>query len=230
MLAMGENNPACLSSSSIQIFRHQTRRQHEEIYLIHPDGCFSASAILVAPAAHSDEEGIRHYAMTITNITHGQILAPPAVIAHNGDYKLFTLRTPSSTELAILAEEGNPSPLLDSVASILSLYPTARDTGGIMPSASMTIEIETTSKFPEISVASMLVSTHDGFMAVRGILAPRRGGLTTEADAYDAGSEANTENCAFIPGPPCGSHVHDPAPAEGYVYVHSGVHGMVGAA
>lgn len=230
MLAMGENNPACLSSSSIQIFRHQTRRQHEEIYLIHPDGCFSASAILVAPAAHSDEEGIRHYAMTITNITHGQILAPPAVIAHNGDYKLFTLRTPSSTELAILAEEGNPSPLLDSVASILSLYPTARDTGGIMPSASMTIEIETTSKFPEISVASMLVSTHDGFMAVRGILAPRRGGLTTEADAYDAGSEANTENCAFIPGPPCGSHVHDLVPAEGYVYVHSGVHGMVGAA
>lgn len=185
----------------------------------------AASAILVAPAAYSDDDGMRHYAITITNITRGQILAPPAVIAHNGDYKLFTLGSPSSTELAMLAEEGNPSPLLDSVASIPSVYRTARGTGGIMPGASMTIEIETTNKFSEISIASMLVSTNDGFMAVRGIQAPRRGGLTTEADAYDAGSEANTENCAFIPGPPCGSHVHDPARAEGYVYVHSGVHG-----
>lgn len=185
----------------------------------------ASSAMLTAPAAYSDDDGMRHYAITITNLTRGQILAPPAVIAHNGDYKLFKLGSPSSPELATLAEEGDASPLLSLAASIPSIYRTARGTGGIMPGASMTIEIETTNKYSDITVASMLVSTNDGFMAIRGIQAPRRGTVTIEADAYDAGSEANSENCAFIPGPPCGSHVHDSSPAEGYVYVHSGVHG-----
>ena len=188
----------------------------------------AASAIFATPAAYSDYEGMRHYTITITNITRGQILAPPAVIAHNDDFKLFTLGSPASSELATLAEEGNASPLLSAVASMPSVYRTAVGTGGIMPGTSMTIEIETTKKFSEISVAAMLVSTNDGFMAVRGMQAPMRGGVTTEAAAYDAGSEANSENCAFVPGPPCGSHVHDSAPSEGYVYVHSGIHGVGG--
>jgi hypothetical protein len=41
-----------------------------------------------------------------------------------------------------------------------------------------------------------------------------------KADAYDAGSERNSELCRFIPGPPCGNaNVHDPDSAEGYVHV-----------
>ncbi|MDX1764306.1 MAG: hypothetical protein R3231_08300, partial [bacterium] len=47
------------------------------------------------------------------------------------------------------------------------------------------------------------------------------------AVAYDAGSEANTESCDYIPGPPCGSHVHDDAnDPEGYIHVHAGIHGI----
>ena len=47
------------------------------------------------------------------------------------------------------------------------------------------------------------------------------------AAAYDVGSERNSEDCAYIPGPPCGnSPAHDPADPEGYVHVHAGIHGL----
>lgn len=47
--------------------------------------------------------------------------------------------------------------------------------------------------------------------------------------AYDAGSEANSESCAYIPGPPCMNPVHDDSDSEGYVHVHAGVHGGEGS-
>ena len=55
---------------------------------------------------------------------------------------------------------------------------------------------------------------------------PHHGNSQVMALAYDAGSEANTELCDFIPGPPCGNHVKDSSEAEGYVFVHSGIHGI----
>jgi hypothetical protein len=166
--------------------------------------------------------------VTITNITRGQIMAPPAVIAHNDGYSLFNLGSPSSPELSMLAEEGNPSMLVNSAAGMSTVFRAVPGSGIIMPGASQTIEIETSGQFSEISVAAMLVSTNDGFMAVRGMAAPKRGAVTAEADAYDAGTEANSESCAYIPGPPCGSHVHDSSPAEGYVHIHAGIHGIGG--
>ncbi|UCF66892.1 MAG: spondin domain-containing protein, partial [Acidobacteriota bacterium] len=80
----------------------------------------------------------------------------------------------------------------------------------------------------------MLVTTNDAFFAgtvpelQRAVLVGSRSPLmaSAEAPAYDAGSERNTENCDHIPGPPCMSpfqRVTDGA--EGYVYVHAGVHG-----
>jgi len=188
----------------------------------------AASALFAAPTTYADEGGIRHYAITITNITRGQNLAPPAVIAHNGQYKMFTLGGAPTYELAQLAEAGNGSLILNAAASMPSVYKTALGTGGIPPGASQTIEIETTKEFSEISIGSMLATTNDGFMAVRGVILPRRGSVTVEAEGYDAGSEANSETCAFIPGPPCGDTKHNPAAPEGFVHVHAGIHGVSG--
>jgi len=51
--------------------------------------------------------------------------------------------------------------------------------------------------------------------------------VIVEAPAYDAGSERNSEDCDYIPGPPCNnSPAHDPADAEGYVHIHAGIHGI----
>lgn len=188
----------------------------------------AVGAVFTSPVIRADEGGMRHYAVTITNITRGQILAPAAVIAHDEGYKLFNLGSPVSPELAMLAEEGSPAALLGAASNMPSVYRVVAGSDVILPGASQTIEIETSGKFSDISVAAMLVSTNDGFMAVRGLHAPRRGEVTVEAEAYDAGSEANSESCAFVPGPPCGSHVHDSSPAEGYVHVHAGIHGIGG--
>jgi hypothetical protein len=76
----------------------------------------------------------------------------------------------------------------------------------------------------------MLVSSNDAFFAVRGLSARSKGDRIVDARACDAGSEANSEQCEFIPDPPCvGGGVHDDTTdAEGYVYIHSGIHGIGG--
>jgi hypothetical protein len=183
------------------------------------------AACVSTPLAYADDDGARRYAVTITNITRGQILSPAAVIAHNDGYKLFTLGAPATAELATLAEDGNPISLVSAAAASGAVYQAVAGTSGIPPGASVTIEIDTTKKFDQISVASMLITTNDAFAAIRGISVPRKGSLSMEAEAYDSGTEANSENCAYIPGPPCGNSVHDPAPAEGFVHVHAGIHG-----
>ncbi len=190
----------------------------------------TVSALFTAPATYADEGrgGVRHYAITITNITRGQPIAPPAVIAHNSDYKMFKLGDAPTPELAQLAEAGNGSLVLSAAASMPSVYKTALGSGGILPGTSQTIEIETTKEYSQISIGAMLGTTNDGFMAVRGISAPSRGSVDVEAEGYDAGSEANSETCAFIPGPPCGDTRHNPAAPEGYIHIHAGIHGVSG--
>lgn len=165
------------------------------------------------------------YEVTITNLTRGQIFSPPIVISHNWNFQLFTLGDEASMELAALAEEGDTSQLID----LISLYPNynyAVSEGPVLPGESVVMEITAHRGSGLISIAGMLVTTNDGFFAVRDLRVPFIGALTVEADAYDAGSEWNSEDCAFIPGPPCGNHVHDPADAEGYVHIHAGIHGV----
>jgi hypothetical protein len=54
-----------------------------------------------------------------------------------------------------------------------------------------------------------------------------QGNVIVKALAYDAGSDQNSEDCDYIPGPPCGNSLgHDPAASEAYVHVHAGVHGI----
>ncbi len=185
----------------------------------------AAAAMLGTTSVYADDDhGARRYAVTVTNITRGQPIAPPAVIAHNGSYKMFVLGSPGIPELAPLAEDGNGAPLLSVASSMPGVHRTALGGGVILPGASQTVEIETTSGFSQISVGAMLGTTNDGFIAIRGVQAPRRGSVTVDAEGYDAGTEANSEDCAFIPGPPCGDTLHNPAAPEGYVHVHAGIH------
>ena len=188
--------------------------------------CCLLTASGLATVAHADEDGVHRYAITITNLTRGQIFAPPAVVAHNSEYKMFTLGRPASFELSQLAEAGNGPLVLNAAVAMPSVYRTALGNGGILPGTSQTIEIETTRDFSRISIGAMLATTNDGFMAISGVRAPNRGSVTVEAIGYDAGSEANSESCAYIPGPPCGDTNHNPAAPEGYVHVHEGMHGM----
>ncbi|MEK6747913.1 MAG: spondin domain-containing protein [Pseudomonadota bacterium] len=185
----------------------------------------AASVMFAVGTVHADDDdGVMTYAVTITNITRGQIIAPPAVIAHNGDYRMFMAGKPASLELAQLSEAGNGGAVTSAATGMPAVYSTALGNGGILPGMSQTIEIQTTKYFSEFTVGAMLATTNDGFMSISGVRAPKRGATTVEAIGYDAGSEANSEDCAYIPGPPCGDKRHNPAPSEGYVHVHAGFH------
>ncbi|MBI3606894.1 MAG: spondin domain-containing protein [Nitrospirae bacterium] len=190
-------------------------------------GLMLTSGAFTTVPAFADDDEVRRYAVTITNLTRGQVLTPPVVVAHNPEFVLFTPGTPASSELATLAEDGVTGPLLGLLNTLPSVYDAAASAGPVLPGHSVTVEIATSGKFNTISAVGMLASTNDGFFAVKGIGAPKKGAVSVEAEAYDAGSEVNTESCAFIPGPPCGhAGVRDTAGAEGYVHIHAGIHGI----
>ena len=183
-------------------------------------------AVLVSGVAYAKNQTTR-YAVTITNITQGQIISPPIVISHNKDFQLFNLANPATPGLALLAEEGMPTTLETELSASDSVFQYSSASSGIPPGASVTVEIETQKGFRLLSAAGMLIFSNDAFFAVRGVEARSKGDMTAQARAYDAGSELNSEDCAYIPG--CGGGgVHDPAIAEGYVYPHSGIHGIGG--
>ena len=167
----------------------------------------------------------KKYKVTITNLTRGQIFSPPIVIAHDSKFDLFTLGAPASPELAALAEDGDTSLLVD---LIKDRYPYAVAGGAIMPghSESVTLKISKRSRARLISVAGMLVTTNDAFFAAHDVWFFGKRNVAVEAPAYDAGSEYNSEDCDYIPGPPCGRPgVRDTDDAEGYVHIHAGIHG-----
>ena len=174
------------------------------------------------------------YEVTITNLTKSQIMSPPVVVAHGDDYRLFTLGGQASEELATMAEDGIGGGIVDAAMAHADVSAAVISDGPLLPGASVTLEVESTSGVTYITAAGMLVTTNDAFFAVNGILAPRllfKNAYTLDvvalAEAYDAGSEANTENCSDIPGPPCGNGgVRVTDGAEGYIYIHSGVHGI----
>ncbi len=193
----------------------------------------SACLALLAPAVLADPAG-RTYEVTLTNITGSQIISPPLVVVHAPELALFRPGQPASAELAMLAEDGNPGPLQNLLVGLDGVYGVAVADGPILPGASAVVTITADGPSGVLSAVGMLVTTNDGFFGVRAPELPRariQGGddltLVADAIAWDAGSEANTESCEHIPGPPCGSHeVRVTDGAEGFVSVHSGIHGI----
>ena len=100
--------------------------------------------------------------------------------------------------------------------------------GPILPGETATVRVSGDPWwFNRLSIAGMLVITNDAFYGLNGAKLPRYGSASFSSPGYDAGSEANNERCAFIPGPPCNNPgVRDTANAEGYVHIHAGIHGI----
>ncbi|MCU7835626.1 MAG: spondin domain-containing protein [gamma proteobacterium symbiont of Taylorina sp.] len=167
------------------------------------------------------------FEVTITNATAGQVITPPLAFTHNSNVSLFKLGQAAPSFLIPLAEDGDISGFTgaDSLADISALY---MGTGGITPGSSQTFSIDTTSDHPLITVAAMFASSNDAFISVYDQqLDFGFASKTYPATVYDAGSERNSEDCQYIPGPPCGNGgVHDTTGAEGFVHVHNGIHGI----
>jgi len=181
-------------------------------------------------ASERDFQRVRVYRVTVTNLTRAQVFSPPVIATHRSSVRFFELGAPASDELAQMAENGNGVPLATHLSTLREVFEAISTTTPIGPGASESFEIHSRSHFDRISVGGMLVNSNDAFFAIDARSLPRRRGQTRTLTAigYDAGSEFNSEDCAFIPGPACGtgSQEHDPGEPEGYVYVSNGIHGL----
>jgi hypothetical protein len=162
----------------------------------------------------------------ITNVSK-QIISPPVIASHSAKIRVFVPGSPASTELSMLAEDGNPSALatlLDGSDEVLDVK--VAD-GPLLPGATMVFELESRGRFNRVSAVGMLVTTNDGFFGLDNFLVDRSGrNERVSVPAWDAGTEFNNELCGFIPGPPCGSPlVRDTDGAEGFIHTHPGLHG-----
>ena len=205
-------------------------------YLLIPAaGALAAAAFLTASSAAlagapDAAAGLRSYEVTITNLTRAQVFSPPVIATHNANVAMFEAGTPATPELAEMAENGNPAPLVGLLAGSLDVLDVQSAAAGLPPGASVTFTVRANPANDLLSAVGMLVSTNDSFFGLdRFTFDPMRSEMTVLVPAYDSGTEYNSEDCAYVPGPPCGAGpVHDPRPAEGFVYVNNGIHGIGG--
>lgn len=184
--------------------------------------CVSATLVL----AQFPGRPAGQYEITVTNLTRGQVLSPPVVAIHAEHFGgLYELGAPASVELAMVAEDAVNGPLMSKLQADGAVMSVGAMAGPIPPGMSRSITLDGMGAFRHISVVGMLVETNDAFFAINGERGPNLGTSTFFSPAYDAGSEANTELCAHIPGPPCGmANVRVTEGAEGFVHVHAGFH------
>ncbi len=191
-----------------------------------------ALALVASPVAG---QANTTYTVTVENLTTGQPLTPPVVVTHSSDIDVFEPGQAASAELQALAENGNNDPLLTLVGGSSAVYDSATGTAPILPGETATISVEAPAG-SLISTAMMLICTNDGFSGLDSVALPASGSKTVEVNAYDAGTETNTEDFADIV-PPCqavigvtsddeGTGESNPALAEnGVVSAHAGIQG-----
>ena len=195
-----------------------------------PLGAAALALASLTAAGSSDASETAKYEVTITNVTRGQTFTPRLFVTHSRHVRIFELGQTASPGLALLAEGGDPSGVVE---ELLAMPAEINDTevlpGLLEPGQSDTVIIEATHYHRFLSLAAMLIPTNDTFVALNAVRLPHRR-AERFALGYDAGTEANDQNCNNIPGPRCNGEGPSPAPAEGdegFVYVSNGFHNLV---
>ncbi len=147
------------------------------------------------------------FEIVVSNLTNAQPLSPVAIIAHQDGFAVFEVGMPATGGLEELAEGGDNAALLAEADSDVAVIETASGAAPIGPAGSETLSIEVLqSDLPglSMSVTTMLVNTNDAITVLNGhSVEDLQPGdvMTVRTIAYDAGTEANTEQAAHIPGP-----------------------------
>ena len=186
----------------------------------------AATALSASAAAAGPSLG---YRVTIVNATAANQLTPVLAAVHSPSVGLFEIGEPASEELATLAESGDTGPLeglLGSLDAVSSATTAAGPTNGLtFAGETVEFEIEASPYRDVLSLAAMILPTNDAFVALDSVRLPRHGSRTWYALGHDAGSEADDELCANIPGPTCGEDGGGDE-GEGFVHVSGGIHGV----
>jgi hypothetical protein len=191
-------------------------------------------AAVVALLALSGTAVAAKWHVQITNVTPGQTFTPILVATHYGSSGIPTLGAPASDGLAMLAEGGDTGPLGD---EILASKPRGTDVSTLLgPTEGLTGPVQSAETYVHVrpgqrlTLAAMLIPTNDTFFAINSVFLPVHGETVVYALGYDAGSEANSQSCADMPGPRCPGGVgYSPganAGDEGFVHVSNGFHDL----
>lgn len=183
----------------------------------------------------ADGSEAQEFAVTITNLTYGQPFSAPVVVSHRSSVNLYPLGGQASDGLTQLAEDGVNGPFMAEAMANEDVLMVAQAAGTIGPGESATVNIMVAGKRNTITVLGMLYNTNDAFFASSALQAPpptfafKAAGpsdavYSTQAIAFDAGTEFNNESCEYIPGPYCEGTARDTDGAEGYISVSNGVH------
>lgn len=202
------------------------------------------------------------YVVTMTDLTTGQPMSPPMAATHRGSGAMWSLGSPSSFALKEIAENGNNAPMyydLQQARRAGTVYDFAQGVSTqnfpspIVPAGRaapvtpfpqrVSFRIRGNPQADRLSVASMLVCTNDGFTGVNGLALPKAkgGSVTVPLQAYDTGTELNTQLLAHMM-PPCqgligvpsstgasGEAVSRPSLAQnGSIGIHTGLTAGVG--
>jgi hypothetical protein len=171
------------------------------------------------------------FEVTVTNLTNAQPLSPVGVVVHMDGYAPFAIGNAASAGLELLAEGGDNSEFLNEAAADMANMLTTSGAAPIGPGGSETISFtidEADLPGTQLSLLTMLVNTND---AVSGVSAASIENMAVgdtvmwRTIAYDAGTEANSETAATIPGPAGGGEGFNAArdDRENIVKMHSGV-------
>ncbi|MCB1954704.1 MAG: spondin domain-containing protein [Rhodocyclaceae bacterium] len=150
----------------------------------------AATTLLVPLAA-----GAADLEITVTNLTGGLSFTPLLVAAHPADTHLFQTGSAASAALQAMAEGGDIAGLQAGVTAAGGQV-VADPAGGLLAPATAAgvAELTTGSANTHLSITAMLLPTNDGFVGLDGWAIPTTPGTyTVMLNAYDAGTEANTE-------------------------------------
>ena len=163
----------------------------------------------------------------ITNNTNGIYFTPLLVSAHPSTTALFMSGDAASLNLQAMAEGGDVSGLVTDLDTVNADSITNPAGGLLAPGASTMTTLSTAVENTNLSIVAMMLPTNDGFIGLNNWKVPTEAGTyTININAYDAGTEANTEIITDIPADP-GSHAGTGATGmtttvEGYVHIHRG--------
>jgi hypothetical protein len=184
----------------------------------------SLLALPMAAGAQGSLNAMKMYEITVTNLTDKQVLSPPVFATHKPDTHMWQVGQLATEELRLIAEEGKNAAMAAKFRSISTDVQALPDSQHVLPGQSVTLRLKAADG-DVLSGAMMLAQTNDGFTGLDNFTLadnPR----PQDANAYDAGTEENTERASDVPGDPFKGMARQPTePRQPITSPHPGIAG-----
>ena len=157
-------------------------------------------------ASGSSSDATVSYQVSLANLTNQQPMSPVVAIIHKAGYTAFDVGEAASVALERLAEGGETSTLVQAAEADPNVLQVKTISGGVAPGTPKTFSFTAARSDRaelQVTLVTMLTNTNDGFTGIESQnLNNLAVGQSTEVTtlAFDAGTEANSETSATVPG------------------------------